>query len=106
AFESLAEADVVVGPACDGGFYLLGLATESVPGGLFDGIEWSTASVCQQLLHNVRKLGLAVRLLDEQMDIDDAESLEIAMHWPQEAATASHTRAAVERIGLEGGDGA
>lgn len=106
AFESLAEADVVVGPACDGGFYLLGLATESVAGGLFDGIEWSTASVCQQLLHNVRKLGLAVRLLDEQMDIDDAESLEIAMHWPQEAATASHTRAAIERIRLEGGNGA
>jgi len=106
AFESLAEADVVVGPACDGGFYLLGLATESVPGGLFEDIQWSTAGVCQRLLQNVRKLGLAVRLLDEQVDIDDAGSLEIAMHWPQGTATASRTRAAVERIRLEGGDGA
>lgn len=106
AFGSLASADVAIGPACDGGFYLLGLATEMVPEGLFDGIEWSTPTVCWQLMQNVLRLNLTSRLLEEHIDIDDVESLEIALRWPQKLPAAPRTHAVAGRLRAERHDGA
>ena len=69
----LQEHDVVLGPATDGGYYLVGL-TRPHPG-IFEGIEWSTPRVLDQTLERIAALGLSVALLDAKSDVDTVEDL-------------------------------
>jgi rSAM/selenodomain-associated transferase 1 len=70
AFQQLAEVPVVLGPAADGGYYLLGLSRPQPA--LFRGIQWSTASVLEETLHICRNHALPVKLLETLPDIDTA----------------------------------
>ncbi|MDQ3547777.1 MAG: TIGR04282 family arsenosugar biosynthesis glycosyltransferase [Chloroflexota bacterium] len=67
------ECDVVLGPADDGGYYLIGLRDDQPS--LFDDIAWSTDTVMRQTLERAESLGLRVRQLDAWYDVDDAVSL-------------------------------
>ncbi len=69
AFETLGEADVVLGPARDGGYYLIALS-EPHPE-LFEGIPWSTDRVLEETLTQASAAGLAVRLLETLADVDE-----------------------------------
>lgn len=73
AFQGLNDADMVIGPANDGGYYLLGL-NKSEPT-LFDGIAWSTASVFPDTMEIAASLGKSVYLLPELNDVDRYEDL-------------------------------
>ncbi len=73
AAEAMATHDLVLGPAEDGGYYLIGL--KAAPAGLFEGIAWSTEKVLQQTLAAAEQLGLRVHLLPEWYDIDDLPAL-------------------------------
>ncbi|NUM73224.1 TIGR04282 family arsenosugar biosynthesis glycosyltransferase [candidate division KSB1 bacterium] len=73
AAEALASHDLVLGPAEDGGYYLIGL--KSAPAELFEGIAWSTEKVLQQTLAAAQRLGLRVHLLPEWYDVDDLPAL-------------------------------
>lgn len=76
AFHRLEEgADVVVGPAEDGGYYLLAMRSECVSAALFDAIEWSSEQVLAQTLERCRKQSLGVSLLDVERDVDTADDL-------------------------------
>jgi uncharacterized protein len=68
AFKSLDDADFVVGPTFDGGYYLLGMNifTPSI----FDDIDWSTEHVCDQTLEKINSRGSTFRLLPTLHDID------------------------------------
>ena len=68
------EADVVLGPAEDGGFYLIGVSAPSP--GLFEGVVWSGPAVCQQTKENAERAGLRVRTIAPWYDIDTPEDLE------------------------------
>ncbi len=63
----------VLGPADDGGYYLLGL--KAAHAHLFADIVWSTASVAEQTLQRAREIGLPISLLPAWYDVDDAASL-------------------------------
>lgn len=73
AFELLNEKDLVLGPARDGGYYLIGLR-RLIPE-LFKGISWSTAEVLQQTVAIAQKLELVVAYLSVLNDIDRPEDL-------------------------------
>lgn len=73
AAEALTTHDLVLGPAEDGGYYLMGL--KSAPAELFEGIAWSTEKVLQQTLAAAQRLGLRVHLLPEWYDVDDLPAL-------------------------------
>jgi rSAM/selenodomain-associated transferase 1 len=73
AFDALYEADVVLGPAEDGGYYLLGLK-EPTPE-IFSDIRWSTNLVLSQTLERLREIGLRFKLLKTLRDIDTASDL-------------------------------
>ena len=73
AFLKLSDSDLVIGPAIDGGFYLLGLKKAHFE--LFKGIEWGSANVYQQLLSNAASLNLSILVLDQKRDIDNASDL-------------------------------
>jgi uncharacterized protein len=73
AYRALDSSDVVVGPAADGGYYLLGTST-LIPA-LFEDIPWSTHEVFARTMRNAALLGLSVHLLDTLSDIDTPQDL-------------------------------
>ncbi len=72
AAASMASSDVVIGPATDGGYYLLGINKPEES--LFEGIPWSTSRVLQVTLMRIKALHWTHLLLPELEDIDDIES--------------------------------
>ena len=76
---ALEEADVVVGPAVDGGYYLVALK-EARPE-LFEGISWSTSTVLEETLGRAAALGLGVHQRPALRDLDDLEDL--GAEWPR-----------------------
>ena len=73
AFDNLSRGETVVGPAKDGGFYLLGI-TEYNPA-LFVRISWGSASVFQQVCRNISALQQSRYLLPCLGDIDSYRDL-------------------------------
>ena len=73
AFEQLLMHDVVIGPAVDGGYYLLGM--NYLHPSLFKNKNWSTDSVLTHTLHDADVLGLSVFQLQVLNDIDHVEDL-------------------------------
>lgn len=66
--------DVVLGPALDGGYYLIGLRAPERR--LFDGMAWSTNTVCNETILRARSLGKKVVILDAWYDVDTASDLD------------------------------
>lgn len=74
SFALLDTRDAVIGPACDGGYYLLGLR-QAAPG-LFTAVDWGTGKVLGQTIDRMRTLKLSCALLPELRDIDRMEDLQ------------------------------
>ncbi|MHB8575249.1 MAG: TIGR04282 family arsenosugar biosynthesis glycosyltransferase [Dehalococcoidia bacterium] len=74
AFDALLNRDVVIGPADDGGYCLIGM-TRHLPV-LFERIDWSTERVFAQTLDRARELNASPALLPAWYDVDDARGLE------------------------------
>ena len=68
AHHCLATADVVLGPATDGGYWLIGLRHPAV--GIFDDIAWSTDAVFRQTCERAASLNLSVATLRPLDDVD------------------------------------
>ncbi|MFB2980672.1 TIGR04282 family arsenosugar biosynthesis glycosyltransferase [Microseira sp. BLCC-F43] len=75
AFQKLDQNDLVLGPATDGGYYLIGLR-RLIPE-LFVGINWGNSEVFQKTVQIANNLKLAVAYLTFLSDIDRPEDLEI-----------------------------
>jgi len=74
-FEALQFHDLVLGPAKDGGYYLIGLKRFTPR--LFREIPWGTSEVLSKTLQFVHELKLRVFLLDPLDDVDRPEDLPI-----------------------------
>jgi uncharacterized protein len=72
AFVALNTKDLVIGPATDGGYYLLGM--KKLNQGLFENIPWSTSAVMTRTLLKVNELGLNYLSIETLSDIDDLEA--------------------------------
>ncbi len=101
AARRLRQTDVVLGPAADGGYYLIGLRRPAPQ--LFAGITWSSAAVWQQTLERIAACGLSHHVLPVKEDIDDLESLR--RHLDQDTTVGRHLGDAVslERRGPRSG---
>ncbi len=73
AFQHLGHSDVVLGPARDGGYYLLGLKAPHQE--LFAEIPWGTATVYADTLQALQQAGLSYRRLKVKQDLDTWEDL-------------------------------
>ena len=71
AFAALDRHDLVLGPALDGGYYLVGMRGRTST--VFERIDWGTARVLDQTL--ARAAELAVELLPAMADVDRPEDL-------------------------------
>ncbi|SCZ58379.1 TIGR04282 family arsenosugar biosynthesis glycosyltransferase [Thiohalomonas denitrificans] len=77
AFGALRDSDAVLGPALDGGYYLLGL--RRLHPSLFDDIRWGSAHVLDETRQRLKQLGWKWRELAVKSDIDRPEDL---VHLP------------------------
>jgi uncharacterized protein len=76
AFTILGRSDMVLGPALDGGYYLIGLTQPAE--NLFAGVPWSTDQVLPVTQQHAKTLGLSVELTVPWRDVDtiaDVQSL-------------------------------
>lgn len=78
ASKLLNQYDLVIGPAKDGGYYLI--AMKEYRPELFLGINWSTASVLKETLRIAEEAGLTVTQMDELNDVDELEDWNEVRH--------------------------
>jgi rSAM/selenodomain-associated transferase 2/rSAM/selenodomain-associated transferase 1 len=80
AFDELKKDDLVLGPAGDGGYYLIGMHKTAFMRSnprIFSGIHWGSDRVFPQTLAVARELGLSYTLLDTLDDVDRPEDLAV-----------------------------
>lgn len=74
AFAALGDHDAVIGPAPDGGYWLIGLRrTAAVPARLFDNVRWSSDHARADTVAGLT--GQRVALIDTLRDVDEARDL-------------------------------
>lgn len=88
AVKLLAAHDLVLGPALDGGYYLIGLRKPAPE--LFAGVPWSTNRVLAVTQDKAAALGLTTALLPVRRDIDTVEDLAALI---EDAGVAGGTKA-------------
>ena len=74
AFEQLNNYDVVIGPAADGGYYLLGI--KKMNEHLFENIEWSTSTVLAETVKRCKEIELSYYSLITLHDVDEEKDLQ------------------------------
>lgn len=74
AFQKLDRYDLVLGPAYDGGYYLIGLKEPYKK--IFEGIKWSSNTVFARTLKKAKKLKKKIAVLDFWYDIDMPKDLQ------------------------------
>ncbi len=78
AFQKLDSADIVIGPAMDGGYYLIGMHSPHPE--VFRNITWSTGEVLNETLLIIKKMGLAYSTVATLFDVDSLEDFSRAEH--------------------------
>jgi len=85
AFRLLDDADLVLGPSEDGGYYLVALKRPAP--GIFEGIDWSGPKVFEDTMSRARSLGLRVDQLPKLNDVDTIDDLKRLSGSPLPAHT-------------------
>ena len=101
AFAALREHDVVLGPAGDGGYWLIGLSRAAPE--LFDGIAWSTDAVLRETRARADRGSLRVAMLPTLADLDtpaDLARLMARVALGTREACGVNLRAALQRLGV------
>jgi rSAM/selenodomain-associated transferase 1 len=70
AFGMLRQCDVVLGPAKDGGYYLIGFRSDTFLLEAFEGIHWGSETVLEQTMNILEMAGCNIHLLSEWRDVD------------------------------------
>jgi rSAM/selenodomain-associated transferase 1 len=76
AFQSFSACDAVIGPASDGGYYLIGFQKSTFVPGIFHSMAWSTKTVFRETFGRLQKASLTVHRLPELTDIDTRQDVE------------------------------
>lgn len=74
AFAALGKSDCVIGPAEDGGYWLIGMKRTRATPRIFRGVRWSSSFALQDTLASLPR-GLGVALLEKLGDVDEAADI-------------------------------
>ena len=101
AFAALQDqADVVIGPATDGGYYVIAAKTDVLEARLFSNILWSSSEVLRVTLDRCAELNLRVHLLPKESDVDTPADLErLCEDLRSGSLTCPHTYGLLEQWG-------
>ncbi|MHB8770721.1 MAG: TIGR04282 family arsenosugar biosynthesis glycosyltransferase [Syntrophales bacterium] len=72
---ALEDHDAVIGPALDGGYYLIGFRKETLVPDVFKGIAWGSGGVFAETMARLARAGSRVHVLDRLRDVDTPEDL-------------------------------
>jgi len=75
AHKLLSAADAVIGPAEDGGYYLIGFQKNKFSKSVFQNIDWSTGRVLDQTITAMDRESIQYKLIDKLHDIDTLKDL-------------------------------
>ncbi len=75
ALALLESCEWVLGPATDGGYYLIGCRAAAFDSAVFAGVEWGSATVLRETLSRIAALQQSVAILPERYDIDVEDDL-------------------------------
>jgi len=79
-FDHLLTADMVIGPATDGGYYMIGFQNTIDISPVFKNIAWSTERVFESTMAKVTQTHLKVQVEKIWFDLDTLEDLEVSQH--------------------------
>ncbi len=79
AFSGLESADAVIGPARDGGYYLVGFNAKALCSAVFEGIPWGTAAVFEKTIRRCHQNSIHCHHLPFMRDVDDVYDLKAIM---------------------------
>lgn len=104
AFGALTRTDSVLGPATDGGFYLIGLARPAER--LFEAVPWSTESTFRTTCQRIEQAGMSLTVLAPEADVDvPSDVIEFVRRAIAGGPVARHTLEELVRMGLLPSDG-
>ncbi|MCA9027100.1 MAG: TIGR04282 family arsenosugar biosynthesis glycosyltransferase [Planctomycetaceae bacterium] len=101
AFDALETHDCVIGPATDGGYYLIGLRRWT--NGLFDDVAWGGSSVLTQTVQNLTRKDFSLQVLPPWYDVDTLDDLLClsghltALHAAGQSSETRNTERAIEQ---------
>lgn len=100
ALQSLREAEMVIGPTMDGGYYLIGFDRSGWSKGalVFDDIAWSTNAVFRATIDRASAAGLDIRVLPAWYDIDGIDDVRQALLDAEQESNLSRWGARPEAI--------
>lgn len=100
AWSKLATHDLVLGPAFDGGYYLIGISRRGVSQGrevnplqaaaLFTDIPWGSETVFQRTVAAAERVGVSVAILERRHDVDTAADLQVLLASLRDFNAPSH----------------
>ena len=101
AFDRLRSADVVLGPAADGGYYAVAIRRESWPDAraIFHNVPWSTSKVLEITLQRARAARLEVDFTPAWYDVDRPVDLERLRRHAGPGSASAHFLQEIERSG-------
>lgn len=85
AFQILEHTDCVLGPALDGGYYLVGCRDTPPP--IFQNIDWSSDQVLSQTCAALESVGISYDLLPPWIDIDTIDDLNSIQDYHDESSS-------------------
>jgi glycosyltransferase A (GT-A) superfamily protein (DUF2064 family) len=101
AMQSLKEHNAVIGPAVDGGYYLIGFSSDAYSPMIFKDIPWGTSAVFQQTMNIFASSGATVHQLPKWRDIDDYDDLlNLAQSLTKNPSQAINTYSFLKHIGM------
>ena len=97
AFKILETKDAVIGPASDGGYYLIGFKKESFSEKIFHDMNWSTKGVLGETLKAMDRTGIKYERVSELNDVDTPEDLRaLVLRMKNGGRIGPHTRKMLE----------
>jgi hypothetical protein len=98
AFTALLSDDVVIGPAVDGGYYLIGFRKKSFEPGIFHDMAWSTRTVFRETMDKLYDASLKIHVLPELTDVDTMDNLKTLLSQVKgPTSESSRTRSFLEQ---------
>ncbi len=102
AFLTLQTRQAVIGPAADGGYYLIGARKTGITSKAFEGIDWGSPEVFEKTLQRLRENGIEPGIITELRDIDTGRDLQALAEdicaRADTAARMKHTREVLENL--------
>lgn len=75
SFSELSNTGAVIGPASDGGYYLIGVTRKHFSTKIFEDMKWSTSKVLEETIKILKKNKIPYSIIEKKRDIDTLDDL-------------------------------